>query len=160
MECTHCKKDIESDALFCSHCGKSQGKEKEKNPLTENLSKSTIVVSLIFAVLIMVGSKACVDAIFSPAPEASKNTPNTNQEIGKLSSKCELIGQFAAAMVEERDRGVTKKQALNKLKKGGSSNEDCIEVINSIWSKDLKQLSAEGAYSSFSIACESTEGRK
>lgn len=77
-----------------------------------------------------------------------------------LSTKCELVGEFASAMVIERDSGVTKKQALRKLKKAGSSNKDCINIINSIWSKEFKQLSEDGAYRSFGVVCEYEENKK
>lgn len=48
-----------------------------------------------------------------------------------LDPVCEAEGEFASAMVQERDSGVTKKEALRKLKKAGQSgNKVCVWAVS------------------------------
>jgi hypothetical protein len=73
-----------------------------------------------------------------------------------LDPVCEAEGEFASAMVQERDRGVTKKEALAKLKKAGNGNvKVCRNIINLLWTdKSFKKLSEDGAYRLFGAGCQ------
>lgn len=72
-----------------------------------------------------------------------------------LSAQCEATGEFASAMVIERDKGVTKKQALQKLRDHGQGhNKSAVEIINLVYSKQWSHLTEDGAYHTFGAVCE------
>ena len=71
-----------------------------------------------------------------------------------LSAPCAAAAAFAAMMVDERDHGVTKSQALEKLRNGGHSSGMAVGVIDAVYSTAGSKLSPDGAYAAIGATCE------